>query len=136
MAIRYTWNSIAGTYIIDDTGNYILDNSGAYILASQIAVSTDLPDYAPGSTATFTANVSAGDTVTFNVVDTTGAAVSGTNHPWTVTDGGVGDLDGIANGVIQTTWAVGQDAAGESFVLTATNLATGGVASATFTDAI
>jgi uncharacterized repeat protein (TIGR01451 family) len=120
----YKYDSSTGTYILID------DSS----LQSSISVATDLADYAPGSTATFTANVGVGDTVTFNVADVAGLAVSGTNAPWTITDGGAGDLDGVANGVIQTSWAVGQDAAGEAFVLSATDQTAGVMVTTAFTD--
>src|SRR4051812_35007259 len=112
--------------------------TGAYVLIDEsalLSITTDLPDYAPGSTAYFTANVTEGDTVTFNVIDVAGTPVSGTNTPWTITDGGEGDLDGHANGVIQTSWAVGADAANEAFVLSATDQASGLMATAAFTDA-
>lgn len=119
----YKYDATTGTYIlVDDT------------MATHMSVSTDLADYAPGSTAYFTANVGFGDTVTFNVTDVAGTAVSGTNQPWTVTDGGAGDLDGVVNGVIQTSWAVGQDAAGEAFTLTATDQTVGLMTTASFTD--
>src|SRR3954453_12188559 len=86
-----------------------------------LAVTTNANDYAPGSTATFTAtNVALGDTVTFSVAHLdpgpdgfVGTAddgllhdLIGTTGPWSVTDGGLGDLDGIANGVIVTSWDV------------------------------
>src|SRR5438045_5403097 len=113
MATMYAYDSTSNTYTLSDTGTFTINEAGAYV--QPFSVSTDLPDYAPGSTATFTANVGVGDTVTFDVTDVAGTAVSGTNVPWTITDGGLGDLDGAANGVIQTTWAVGQDALGEAF---------------------
>src|SRR5436190_24178901 len=103
----YTWDPVTSTYILSADQSF--------------NVTTDQPDYSPGSIAAFTANVAVGETVTFDVIDVAGTAVSGTNQPWTITDGGVGDLDGVANGVIQTTWAVGQDAAGEAFELSATD---------------
>ena len=134
MATTYTYDATTGTYILSDTGTFVLDDAGAYV--QSLSVSTDLADYAPGSTATFTANVDVGDTVTFNVTDVAGTVVSGTSQPWTITDGGVGDLDGIANGVIQTSWAVGQDAAGQAFVLTATDTTTGAIATTAFTDSV
>lgn len=125
----YKYDSSTGTYILIDDSSLLSDPSLA-----NTSVSTDLPDYAPGSTAAFTANVGVGDTVTFNVADVAGLAVSGTNTPWTITDGGMGDLDGVANGVIQTSWAVGQDAAGEAFVLSATDQTAGVMVTTAFTD--
>ena len=113
-----------------------------------LIVATDANDYAPGTLATFTAlNLVSGATVTFSVshVDPGpdgiyGTAddgllhdLSGTTAPWSVTDGGPGDLDGIANGVIVTSWNVGLDALNQTLLLTAT-ASDGTVASATFTD--
>ncbi|MHC2335471.1 beta strand repeat-containing protein [Bradyrhizobium sp. USDA 4454] len=127
------------TYKFDPaTGTYILVGDAALLSDPAIAnysLVTDRPDYSPGSTALFTANVGVGDTVTFNVVDVAGTPVSGTNAPWAVTDGGAGDLDGLVNGVIQTNWLVGQDAAGEAFVLSATDQAAGLMMTTAFTDA-
>src|SRR5262249_52763985 len=102
-----------------------------------LTVTTDQGDYAPGSTATFTAtnipvtftatNVAVGGTVEFVVTDTntSDGTVSGTGQPWTVTDGGTGDLDGTVNGIVQTTWQVNQDAANQAFVVSATDQTTG-----------
>src|SRR5690348_14514729 len=102
------------TYQYDPaTGTYIwVDDSAA---SSPIAVATDQVDYAPGTTATFTAsNVTVGGTVEFIVAhDNAGADgivgtaddyftydLSGTTSPLLVTDGGAGDLDGVANGTV------------------------------------
>jgi len=114
-----------------------------------LAVATDAYDYAPGSTATFTAaNAALGGTVKFSVAHTdpgpdgiVGTAddgllhdLTGTTDPWSVTDGGLGDLDGIANGVVVTSWDVGPDALGQTFQLSATD-DSGATATAIFTDA-
>src|SRR4051812_19263605 len=83
-----------------------------------ITIATDQEDYAPGSTAIFTAaNLSIGETVTFDVdhvVTSADGTVSTANDisgtaPFSVTDGGAGDTDGTANGTIVTTWSVNQD---------------------------
>lgn len=118
------------------------------VAAAALAVTTDQADYAPGSIATFTATgVGVGGSVTFDVDhvlagddgiigtedDTRADDLSGTG-PFTVTDGGEGDLDGEANGTIVTTWAVNADAANQAFVLTATD-ESGATATAAFTDA-
>src|SRR5690348_12711888 len=96
-------------------------------LTSGLTISTDQSDYAPGSTATFTVSgASANDTLDFVVIDTAGNPVSGTNAPWTVT----ADLSGTTT----TTWAVGQDAAGEAFTVQVLDETTGQVATAAFTD--
>jgi hypothetical protein len=126
----YKYDASTNTYILVDEATLLATDPSL----ANIAVATDLSDYAPGSTANFTATVGVGDTVTFNVADVAGVAVSGTDQPWTVTDGGPGDLDGVANGVIQTSWAVGQDAAGQSFVLSATDQTAGVMVTTGFTD--
>ena len=115
-----------------------------------LTVITDQPDYSPGMVATFTAsNAGVGDTLEFTVAHVEAGAdgiigtaddvlaydISGTGTPTTVTDGGAGDLDGIANGVIVTNWAVNQDAFGQTFLLTAFDETTGTFATTTFTDA-
>src|SRR5262245_22149685 len=99
-------------------------------------ISTDLLDYAPASTAYITASdVELGATIQFLVSHAVGAGAdgvwgtpddllgdnSGEGHdPWTATDGGEGDLDGIVNGVIQTSWYVHpDDSLGATFLLTA-----------------
>ncbi|WP_371229178.1 DUF5801 repeats-in-toxin domain-containing protein [Pseudomonas sp. QE6] len=116
---------------------------------SDVSVSTDQQDYAPGSTATITASgFAAGSTVTFQVQHVTDAGpdgiwgtpddvieiTSGAGHdPWSVTDGGPGDLDGEVNGSVTTSWYVNpDDSAGATFLLTA---ASGDLtATASFTD--
>src|SRR5262245_32641311 len=95
-------------------------------------VSTDQPDYAPGSIAVFTAaNTSVGGSVDFLVshldAGTDGlygtaddlllSDISGTGALWTVVDGGEGDLDGLANGIVETSWLVGADALNQTFGL-------------------
>ncbi|MBR0712174.1 beta strand repeat-containing protein [Bradyrhizobium liaoningense] len=125
----YKYDPSSGVYVLVDDSQLIADPTLA-----AISISTDQADYAPGSTAYFTANVGVGDTVTFEVTDVNGIPVSGTNAPWTVTDGGAGDLDNVANGVVQTSWNVGFDAAGESFVLSAIDQTAGLMATTAFTD--
>ena len=62
---------------------------------------------------------------------------TGSGHlPWLVTDGGAGDLDGVADGKVETTWFVDpDDSAFATFELIATGLSSAGVATTTFTDA-
>ena len=130
----------------DDQIQTALDGETVAVLT----VTTDSFDYAPGTIATFTAlNVVMGGAVTFSVAHVdpgpdgiVGTAddglthdLSGTTSPWSVTDGGLGDLDGIANGVIVTSWSVNQDALNQAFLLTATD-DSGATATATFTDAV
>ncbi|UWU74067.1 hypothetical protein N2603_28900 [Bradyrhizobium huanghuaihaiense] len=130
MAI-YKYDPASGVYVPVDDSQLIADPTLA-----ATSVSTNQSDYAPGSTAYFTANVGVGDTVTFEVTDVAGNPVAGTNVPWTVVDGGAGDLDGLANGVVVTAWDVGQDALGESFVLSATDTTSGVMTTTAFTDSI
>src|SRR5262245_44205846 len=123
------------------------------LTAPQLAVAVDQADadYSPGETVGITAtNVAVGGSVQFSVAHV-GAGVdgvigtaddvlthdlTGTVAPWTVTDGGVGDLDGLVNGAIQTAWYVNADAANQAFVLSATDAASGATAMTTFTDSV
>src|SRR5215475_4239180 len=104
-------------------------------------VSTNSTDYAPNSEAIFTAmDAALGGAVNFEVfhLGTDGSLLtdlSGTGVVWSVVDGGAGDLDGVANGVIQTSWHVNADAANQAFVLMATDAASGATATTSFTDA-
>ncbi|HEY9610683.1 SdrD B-like domain-containing protein, partial [Allocoleopsis sp.] len=121
-----------------------------------LSVKTDQLDYAPGSTATFTVTgVGEGETVQFDIVETVAGddGVLNTYQPFTVTDGGTGDLDGLANGEIVTAWLVPADPDGDgpqvasalnaTLQLTATALGADGAigtaddrtAKTTFTDA-
>jgi uncharacterized repeat protein (TIGR01451 family) len=108
--------------------------------ASPLTVTTDYTDYAPGTTAVFTAsNVAIGGMVTFDVdhiIDVGADGVAGTaddtlandisgTDPWTITDGGEGDLDGVANGQIVTSWYVNQDALNQTFQLAVSEIASG-----------
>jgi predicted RNA-binding protein len=100
-------------------------------------VSTDKSDYAPNSTAVITGSgFSAGETVALQVARTDGSNSSDPDYrPWYVTDGGAGDLDGKADGHIETTWYVDEGELGASLSLTATGLSSGEVATSYFTDA-
>ncbi|WP_095151316.1 DUF5801 repeats-in-toxin domain-containing protein [Pseudomonas sp. Irchel s3b5] len=126
---------------------------------NDLTVTTDQQDYAPGSTATITAGgLAPGSTVTFEVDHAVGAGAdsvwgtpddvldtnTGDGHePWSVTDGGAGDLDGQVNGSVTTSWYVNpDDSAGATFLLSATSAGADGasgtaddaVATASFTD--
>lgn len=118
---------------------------------SDFTVTTDKADYQPGETAVFSAsNVEVGATAAFSVAHVnTGADgiygteddlytydLTGTGITWTVTDGGEGDADGVANGVVTMTWYVNLDAANETFLLSATDTASGETATTNFTDAV
>ncbi|WP_223543571.1 DUF5801 repeats-in-toxin domain-containing protein [Pseudomonas sp. GL-B-12] len=124
-------------------------------------VTTDLKDYAPGSTAIITASgFAAGSTVTLEVDHAIGAGADGVwgtsddvldtntgegHEPWSVTDGGAGDLDGQVNGSVTTSWYVNpDDSAGATFLLTAASAGADGVvgtaddavATMSFTDSV
>jgi hypothetical protein len=95
------------------------------------AVATDLLDYAPGSTAYFSASgFVAGEAVTFQVAHATDGA---TDAPWTVIDDSAEDADPAA-GSVRTSWYVDPAfAAGQTLIVTATG-ELGDTASAMFTD--
>ncbi|AFY21341.1 DUF5801 repeats-in-toxin domain-containing protein [Pseudomonas sp. UW4] len=124
-------------------------------------VTTNLKDYAPGSTAIITASgFAAGSTVTLEVDHAVGAGADGVwgtsddvldintgagHEPWSVTDGGAGDLDGQVNGSVTTSWYVNpDDSAGATFLLTAASAGVDGVvgtgddavATTSFTDSV
>ena len=103
---------------------------------SDFTVTTDKPDYQPGDTALFSAsNVDVGATVEFLVAHVNAGEdgiygteddlytydLTGTGITWTVTDGGEGDTDGVANGTVATTWYVNLDALGQAFLLSASS---------------
>src|SRR5262249_5089469 len=107
-------------------------------IAPSASVWTDRPDYQAGQYALITGTgFLPGETVQLQVLHTDGTANTGEGHaPWYVTDGGVGDLDGLVNGSIQTTWYVSpDDSVGSQFQLTAAGLTSGEMASTVFTDA-
>ncbi|RWD87186.1 MAG: hypothetical protein EOS38_18495 [Mesorhizobium sp.] len=116
-----------------------------------VAVDQADADYAPGETVGITAtDVEDGGSLTFLVAHHSAGAdgilgtaddvltydLTATGTPWVVTDGGAGDLDGVVNGTIQTSWYVNADAANQAFTLTATDQADGRVATVNFTDAV
>ncbi|MCI0359861.1 MAG: hypothetical protein L0211_15395, partial [Planctomycetaceae bacterium] len=99
---------------------------------------TDKPDYAPGETALLTASgYQIGETVKFQVLHIDGTPNTGNGHdPWNVVDGGAGDLDGLANGNVKTTWYVDpDDSLGSTFEASALGLLSSLLATTTFTDA-
>src|SRR5262249_54472929 len=68
-------------------------------LVPSASVWTDKPDYAPGSTAVIQGSgFQVGEAVHLEVLRADGVAQGGPDNPWTVTDGGAGDLDGVADG--------------------------------------
>jgi hypothetical protein len=101
-------------------------------------VTTDKPDYSPGETATITASgFTPGETVKFLALHIDDTPNTGVGHqPWEVTDGGVDDLDGAADGSVLTTWHLAEDDSLHSvFQVTATGLTSGLAATAEFSDA-
>jgi uncharacterized repeat protein (TIGR01451 family) len=114
------------------------------------SVTTDLSDYAPGATAIITASgFDAGSTVSFSVQHVSGAGADGLygtaddevvilggdgHDAWIIADGGTGDLDGLQNGIIVTSWYVNPDDSLDArFLLSATTV-NGWLATNTFTD--
>ncbi|HSY19841.1 MAG TPA: MBG domain-containing protein [Candidatus Acidoferrales bacterium] len=91
-------------------------------------VTTDQPDYPPGSTAQITGTgFQAGETVQLQVLNITDPSDVGDEHaPWTVT--------ADTNGNISTSWYVTPDEAGMTLQLTATGLTSGNVAQEIFAD--
>ena len=113
-------------------------------------ISTDKDDYAPGELVTITASgFQEGTSLTFAIADLPtdrgdDGGAPDVYAPFTVTDGGNGDLDGVRNGEVVTQWLVPTDDNGSgsgipdalnaTLVLVATGN-DGQVATTTFTDA-
>ncbi|MGY8902377.1 MAG: hypothetical protein ACKVI1_07270, partial [Flavobacteriales bacterium] len=100
-------------------------------------VVTDKPDYAPSETAYISAaGFQIGEQVEFLVLHIDGKPNTGNGHtPWTVTDGGPNDIDGQADGNIETSWFVDPDDSFNSvFELTAVGQSSALTASHTFKD--
>src|SRR5262249_717067 len=77
------------------------------LLAAQVW--TDKLDYAPGETAIISGSGYApGETIHLEIVRTDGLPEGTPDNPWDiidgVTDGGTGDLDGVADGKFTTSW--------------------------------
>ncbi len=110
-------------------------------IAAALSVTTDQADYAPGSTAFFTAEgVTQGGTATFQVTDwASDPGDDGVVNDYTfqATDGGAGDLDGAADGSITAAWQVPGDgsATNATLDLVVTDETSGATAATTFTDA-
>src|SRR5512144_294480 len=129
---------------------------------SDLSVSTNLSDYAPGSTAYITTSgLDNGENIQFlvEIVSAPGAdglygtaddvvdpaqttLLDGQLMPWTVQDDGAGDAD-ATDGVLQTSWYVDPDALNTTLRLTARSAGADGqfgtaddeVAMTSFTDA-
>jgi hypothetical protein len=103
-----------------------------------LSVTTDKTDYAPGSTAILTATgVPSGGSVTFQIADLTPGVngIAAVYAPFTVTDGGAGDSDAIANGVVVAKWQVPVDGTATGATLRLTASSGGNAATTTFADA-
>ena len=108
--------------------------------SGSLSVKTDKADYAPGSTATFTATgVMTGSSVTFQIADLTSApganGIADVYTPFRVKDGGAGDLDGLANGTVVANWLVPADGRATGAELQLSAISNGHTASTTFSDA-
>ncbi|MDJ0647278.1 MAG: SdrD B-like domain-containing protein [Xenococcaceae cyanobacterium MO_188.B19] len=104
---------------------------------SDTIVFTDKDDYSPGETATiFGNNFDIGETIKLQVLHTDGIPNTGSGHEsWFITDGGAGDLDGVADGNFRTTWYVNpDDSLNSTFELTAIGQTSESTATHTFTD--
>ena len=112
-------------------------------------ISTDKSDYAPGETATIMlTEFDAGMLFNFYIqewsTDPGNDGFANTYILTPVTDGGVGDLDGLRNGQIVTSWVVEQSALNATLDLTAVNAGMDGTmgtaddvtATMTFTDSL
>ncbi|SCB08532.1 VCBS repeat-containing protein [Bradyrhizobium shewense] len=105
-----------------------------------LSVTTDRADYAPGSTATFTAaGVRPGASVTFDIVDLLSApganGIADVYTPFTLEDGAVGDMDGLANGTVVAQWQVPADGRATGATLQLTAISGAQTGTATFSDA-
>src|SRR5262245_22936115 len=107
-------------------------------LAPAALVWTDKNDYAPGSTALISGSgYAAGEAIHLEVLRIDGVPEGSGDNPWTITDGGQGDLDGVADGKFQTTWYVDPAyATDQTLTATATGLSSGLIAQTVFTDAV
>jgi uncharacterized repeat protein (TIGR01451 family) len=118
----YKWDPSLGMYILSDDQSF--------------TVVTNQSDYIPGQTVQIAATFDPGSTVQLMVAHDIGAGadgiwgtaddvlsydLAGTGLPWTVT--------ADANGLINASWFVNQDALGQSFELIATELGANGAAS-------
>ena len=99
--------------------------------AQAASLSTDLPDYTPGSMVTiYGSGFQANETVTVQVVHADGDPANGDGHdPWNVTASSGGDF--VAYWVVPF-----DDNLGETLLVTAEGLTSGLLASVTFTDNI
>ncbi len=98
----------------DSLDQSLMDPLVGELTESLPTVTTDKQDYAPGETVTITARgFEAGSTITLAIADDPNDpgddGDADVYQPFSITDGGEGDLDGVANGQIITTWIVPKD---------------------------
>jgi hypothetical protein len=132
-----TWSvpidSPGDQYQLTATGETLGDTANASFAGLTTYVYALPTDYPPGASANiFAGGFQVGETVDFQVDNLT----NGNQYlpPWAVTDGGTGDLDGVADGKISTTWLVPDDAANSTLQVTATGESSGLSVQNTFTD--
>src|SRR5689334_15019891 len=120
-----TYRYVNGQYVPTDDP-FFVTTDGADYAATTTAVLT-AGNFVPGATIEFSvAHVDPGpDGIVGTADDGLTHDLMGTTQPWTVTDGGIGDLDGLVNGSITTTWYVNPDAVDQAFQLSATDNAAG-----------
>ncbi len=106
-----------------------------------LTVTTDKLDYAPGETATITVTgVTEGAEVVLEINDDPSDPGDDGDadiyQPFSVTDGGAGDADGLANGTIVASWYVptNGDPNNATLNLLATEVGSGATGTTTFTD--
>ena len=115
--------------------------TGTDLLATEsMTVMTDQADYAPGSTATFVVTgFRSGSSVAFRVADLASApginGIADVYTPFSVMDGGLGDADGVANGIVVTQWQVPSDGRATGATLQLTTTSGNQIATTTFSDA-
>ncbi|WP_156952343.1 N,N-dimethylformamidase beta subunit family domain-containing protein, partial [Bradyrhizobium sp. WSM1743] len=105
-----------------------------------LSVIADKSDYAPGSTATFTATgLWPGASIKFQIADLSSApganGIADIYTPFTIKDGGAGDLDGRADGTVVAEWQVPADGRATSATLQLTATSGGQTSTTTFADA-
>ena len=105
-------------------------------------ITTNKQDYAPGETVEITlVDVTIGAIYTFHIADQSADpgddGIANDHGTFTAVDGGAGDLDGLADGKITTTWTVPTDGSANNATLdlSATDADGNVVATTTFTDA-
>ncbi|HBB31510.1 MAG TPA: hypothetical protein DC064_06865, partial [Cyanobacteria bacterium UBA9273] len=90
----------------------VTNNQPSLPTANSLKAITSKSDYTPGETAIATVTgLESGETVKFGITEILPGddGVLNTYQPFVVTDGGVGDLDGSANGQVMASWLVPPD---------------------------